>query len=273
MRCSVFINFINNLDINHELINIFKEIIKNYKDNTNKSISPIRLVQYYSRVNKRYRIGKQEDADEVLTYLIGNIDDIIKTEIKENRINDYIIKNDVKLSNMIDFLFSIGIKSYIKCLVCNNISHNKSNEYKISLGITDNNLDDLLDNFSKPEELNDENEYFCEKCKKKVKAIKIDKIIKTPKYLHIQLKRFENNLSKINKDVKIPVNININNVKYQLRGNIQHIGSSFGGHYIYNYNKNKSNNFEDWICLNDSSISSKNITNDINGGYVFLYVK
>ena len=31
MRCSVFINFISNLNIDHELIKIFKNFIKEYK--------------------------------------------------------------------------------------------------------------------------------------------------------------------------------------------------------------------------------------------------
>jgi ubiquitin C-terminal hydrolase len=285
MRCSVFINFINNLKIEHseaytpngyELIEIFKDFIKEYKNNSNSAISPIKLVKYYCKINNRYRLGSQEDADEVITYFIGEIDDIIKKEIKEGRAENIIIKGDITLDKMIDYLFGIHIKTVNKCSKCHKSFSNNSIEYKISVGINSDNLNEIIDNYSKVQELSGDNQYDCENCKTKVDAIRCEKIIKTPKYLHIQLKRFENNgrrLSKIDDEVKINTKIKINDSEYKLRGSVHHMGSINGGHYIYHYNKNKSDNFEDWICLNDSGISDKNVKNDINRGYIFLYVK
>ena len=54
MRCSVFITFISNLRIDSELINIFQEFIKEYKQNSGKLTSPIKLVKYYSKRNQNY---------------------------------------------------------------------------------------------------------------------------------------------------------------------------------------------------------------------------
>jgi uncharacterized UBP type Zn finger protein len=51
------------------------------------------------------------------------------------------------------------------------------------------------------------------------------------------------------------------------------MGSINGGHYIYNYNKNKLEDSNNWICLNDSGISITNIGSDLNKGFVYLFVK
>ena len=122
-----------------------------------------------------------------------------------------------------------------------------------------------------------DNQYYCNKCSKNVDALKMDKVIKTPKYLHVQLKRFERDGKgrhhKIDDPVTIPSKLKVNTIQYDLRGSVHHMGGINGGHYIYHYNKENESNFKDWICLNDSGISTKDVSNDINKGYVFLYVK
>ena len=87
-RCSVFINIISNLEIDHELIKIFKNTIEDYKKNSNGRISPLELVKYYAKLNSEYSIGSQDDAEEVVTLLIGKVDDIIKDEIKKGNITE-----------------------------------------------------------------------------------------------------------------------------------------------------------------------------------------
>jgi ubiquitin C-terminal hydrolase len=277
MRCSVFINFISELDIDNEYINIFKEIIIEYKKNSGKSISPIKLVKYYEKLNTNYSLGKQDDADEVITYLIGEIDDVIKKYIKEGKLENCVIKGDITMDKMMDYLFGVIIVTITKCLKCKNQTTYNVKEFKLSVALKDSdNLEEILDNYSQIENLNGDNRFYCNTCKKNVDAIKCDKILKTPKYLHIQLKRFENNgrrFSKINKNIKININQNICDNEYKLRGCVHHMGTYHGGHYIYNYNKNKNNNFNNWLCLNDGSISFTDITNTINDGYIYLYVK
>lgn len=181
---------------------------------------------------------------------------------------------------MIDYLFGIRIKTIVKCLSCNNVSTTETTEYKLSVGLKSddniNNLDEYIENYSTLEEMNGDNKYYCDNCKDYVVALKSDKIIKTPKYLHIHLKRFEHGQrrsTKISKDVMINSNIKMCDKSYQLRGCVYHMGSIAGGHYIYYYNKNKSHDYNDWICLDDSRISSKNVSSEINSGYIYLFVK
>lgn len=278
MRCSVFINFIENLNCSHELIVIFKEIISDYKKNNNGSISPIKLVKYYAKLNDNYSIGSQDDAEEVITLLIGKIDDIIKEEIKEGRLEDEILKGSISVKTMIEYLFGICFRTETKCTECNNISVYNVTEFKIRVGVSSKkNLNDIITGYSEIEKMEGNNQYYCNKCLKNVDAYKLDKVLKTPKYLHVQLKRFEKDgrgrQHKIDDAVEIPPKLKINTNIYDLRGSVHHMGGINGGHYIYHYNKNNNSNFKDWVCLNDSGISTKDVSSDINKGYVFLYVK
>lgn len=277
MRCSVFINFIENLNCSHELIKIFKEIISDYKKNNNRSISPMKLVRYYAKLNDNYSIGSQDDAEEVITLLIGKIDDIIKDEIKAGRLENEILKGSITIQTMISYLFGVVIQTQTKCLECNNISYYNVTEFKIRAPITNQHLNDIINSYSNVEKMEGDNQYFCNHCDKKVEAMKSDKVIKTPKYLHVQLKRFEKDgrgrQSKIDDPVSIPIKLNINDHEYNLRGSVHHMGGINGGHYIYHYNKKNEYSFKEWICLNDSGISTKDVSSDINRGYVFLYVR
>jgi ubiquitin C-terminal hydrolase len=278
MRCSVFINFIENINCSHELIQIFKEIISDYKKNNNSSISPIKLVKYYAKLNDNYSVGNQDDAEEVITLLIGKIDDVIKEEIKEGRLEDEILKGSITVRTMIEYLFGINIRTETKCSECNNVSVYNVIEFKIRVPVSSQkNLNEILTGYSNIEKMQGDEQYFCSNCNKKVDAFKLDKVLKTPKYLHVQLKRFETDSRrrqhKIDDPVIIPSKLKISTKDYDLRGSVHHMGSINGGHYIYHYNKNDESNFKNWICLDDSRISTKDITNDINKGYVFLYVR
>jgi ubiquitin C-terminal hydrolase len=281
LRCSVFVNVITSLEINHELIKIFKKIIEDYKQNSNSVISPLELVKYYSKLNSFYDIGSQDDAEEVVTLIVGKIDDIIKDEIKKGNLKNVVIKGDIKLDKIIDYLFGVNIVTSIKCLKCNHISNKNTTEFKIKIGmdkgVTDD-LNQLIANYSNVEEMNDENQYDCSNCKCKVDALKMDKITKTPKYLHIQLKRFikderRGRFSKIDSDIEVPFIITVSKVKYELRGSILHMGSYNGGHYTYLYNKNQNSEFNNWKYLDDNRVSNRDVSRDIKQGYLYLYVK
>ena len=47
-----------------------------------------------------------------------------------------------------------------------------------------------IENFLKPEKLENDNQYQCEECQKKVDALKGIKLSKSPKLLQISLSRF-----------------------------------------------------------------------------------
>jgi len=129
-------------------------------------------------------------------------------------------------------------------------------------------LDDLLHESQKIETLDKDNLWFCENCEKKVAAIKQHKIYKSPKYLVIHFKRFDNivvngnvNIVKLKNLVGYNEHIDIadlmirptQHTKYEIVGGINHMGEYQFGHYTcFAKNKNK------WYNYNDESVSEIN---------------
>ena len=89
-----------------------------------------------------------------------------------------------------------------------------------------------------------------------------------PNNIIIALKRFNNNSTKNNKDIDIPINWRHG---YKLKGGIVHIGSNFGGHYIYFGKKNGI-----FYIFNDSGIneiSNKDLNKLLKKSYILHYNK
>jgi len=95
--------------------------------------------------------------------------------------------------------------------------------------------------------------------------------------MFIGLKRFEHEyikllnrirVSKITHNVEMPDDIIINDVAYEIKGCIMHMGSLNGGHYVYFHKIDNK-----WVIFNDESISNVNNTNIQNNGYIYTYVK
>jgi ubiquitin C-terminal hydrolase len=203
--------------------------------------------------------------------------------------------------NFINDLYEGGTESVVKCLECNNESIRQDSYLDLSLPIRNEfekiynqSLEMAFDNFVKPEILEKDNQYFCEKCNKKVnQAAKFIRFNKFPKILFIQLSRFEfdfqtGDRKKIYDSVSFPLDLNLNkyigsegNI-YELFSIVIHSGTASGGHY-YAYIKS----FEDnkWYNFNDSSVSEISVEDitkiygsDKNAyasatGYVLMYRK
>ena len=90
-----------------------------------------------------------------------------------------------------------------------------------------------------------------------------------PNYLFIWLKRFNNDLNKLDQDLTIPLLWRHN---YELNGFICHTGNSIKhGHYVAFYKINKT-----WKFFNDSSvtdISENELTKYLNFAYILYYCK
>lgn len=91
--------------------------------------------------------------------------------------------------------------------------------------------------------LEGDNRYRCEKCRKLVQAHKRFLFHKLPQVLTIQLKRFTNDLRKLDKFIKYEAAMNLTKycdnqskqVQYELFGVVVHEGRmAFSGHY-YSY--------------------------------------
>jgi ubiquitin C-terminal hydrolase len=131
-------------------------------------------------------------------------------------------------------------------------------------------LSDLLDNYQKAEELDENNAWECSNCEKKVRALKQTKIYKHSKYLVFHFKRFKQIVVKGNVEIfKVKnlvgyeeiINIrhmmikNSDSTNYKLVGGINHIGAYEFGHFT-NFSKNNGK----WYNYNDSRVNEINCT-------------
>ena len=144
-------------------------------------------------------------------------------------------------------------------------------------------LINCFENFSKWEELDSTNEYYCISCKKKLKAKKKIEINRCPYILIIQLQRFNN---QIKQNIKIDFPIRGLNIEkyvknkeknkhknepmiYDLFGVCNHIGNAQKGHY---YAICKNIFTKKWYKYDDSSVSEIQESNIVNkDAYVLFY--
>mgnify|MGYP002624441291 FL=1 len=149
-------------------------------------------------------------------------------------------------------------------------------------------LKDAMDLFGNNNVLKDDDMWYCSKCQKHQIAKQKLQIYKAPKYLIVQLKRFNikksydgnSNFSgvKNNTFVNYPVkDLDLtkyivgpdkSNSKYNLYGVIQHFGSLNGGHYTA-LCKNQDN----WVDYNDSTIEFAKDNNPISQNAYILFYK
>ena len=148
-------------------------------------------------------------------------------------------------------------------------------------------LNDALDLFGKNNVLQDDDMWYCSKCQKHQVAKQNLQIYKAPRYLIVQLKRFnvkksydgntnfsgEKNNTFVNYPVKdldltkYIVGPDKSNSKYDLYGVIQHFGSLNGGHYTA-----MCKNQDNWVDYNDSRIDFVKGNNPISqNAYILFY--
>ena len=216
-----------------------------------------------SKTFNQFQINVQSDASEFLLCFFELIENNLN-KIETNFYKDY---NNNKLY---EYLFNCKIISEIRCLETNEKFQVKESEKFLTLPIPDNDnvtFNDCLKEYLKVENLDEDNLYFNEKINKLVKATKQIKILNTPKYLFIILKRFDNFLNKIDKDVLIGNEIKINNCNYNIIGFIIQIGNLNGGHYISCIKRNNI-----WYLCNDDNISTiDDISLLIKKSYILLF--
>ena len=248
------------------------------------TIKPILFKKRLDITNDNFHGFTQHDCCEFLIYLLNNIHINLSSKVK--------IKYSGTPKNLRDRLYIKSLESWgdnfnkeyselVPLLFGQNkiIMKNKKNKntylfecYNIlSLSIINClTLYDCFDKFISKETLNDHNDYI----------LKYEKLWRLPKYLFIQLKRFNNN-HKLNNFISFPLNnldlqkysdsYEKNNCMYNLIGVVHHYGNINFGHYI-SFIKDEENK---WFCCNDNDVSEINnfkniITNDV---YLLLYQK
>ena len=137
-------------------------------------------------------------------------------------------------------------------------------------------IDDCFNEFKKPEILDEQNKWYCSKCKEHVQATKILEIYRAPPVFVINLKRFKHGGrqrsfsmfggsslgERINADVDFPLEgLDLSkhvisaqgkgqNLIYDCFAVSNHMGGLGGGHYTA-YAKNPK--YNKWFSFNDSS--------------------
>ncbi len=269
VNCTVLSKVILSQTFRSDKLNIYKKFLLNYR-NSSDAISPNEIKLLVGEKNNKFLNFQQHDSHEFLIHLIEVIEDELKKEYQDSKTEILGIKLEDFMSN----IFDTTVSSIIYSDEINEKSKTRTGEKILSLPIpntSNSTLDDCINLYTKIEKLTGDSQWFSEKEKRKVDAYKRLYLKSLPKYLLIQLKRF-NFFSFSNKndtDVTVPLEFEIKNYKYELRGIIYHMGGANGGHYISIIKQN-----DKWFACNDNSVNEiNNITNFLKKGYTYLFVK
>ena len=271
VNCTVLTKVILSQSFKSEALNTYKKFLIEYKTcKEGNSISPIDIKNLVGTKDKKFLNFQQHDSHEFLINLMELLEDELKKEYQETKSSIL----GIKLEDLMSNIFDTTVSSIIYSEETEEKSKNRIGEKILSLPIPNSrnvSLDDCLDLYTKIEKLTGDSQWHSEKENRKVDAYKRLYLKSLPKYLLIQLKRFTffSSSNKNNNDVIVPTELKIKNHKYELRGIIFHMGGAGGGHYISIIKLN-----DKWYACNDNSVSEiNNISNFLNKGYTYLFVK
>lgn len=262
-------------------------------------------IKYLSKLDNFKRFGRFQQADsfeflaelldllsEYLRYKI-QIEIVSKVDEKDLDSIDKIrlrycnhIKETLKYTSIIDEQLRGYFRASVTCAHndCDYISEKFEPFITLSLPIKGmNTLEECLQNYVKPIKLDVENQWFCEKCKRKSQAEKKLSIWNTSEYLIISYKRYVNTMIatvKDNHDITAPFNeldlsLFVEDNKqteniYDLCAVTVHSGNMNNGHYVIA--RKMGNSLKNWTVFNDSTVvnvEEQNINN--KNAYYLVY--
>lgn len=274
----------------------YVNLIHNLLNTNNNNINPIKLKNALGLINNQYNTFAQNDAYEVLKYIIDALH--IGSSFPVNIRHEGTPKNDMDMlqiesikswatffkdqySILLDAFYGQFFTS-IKCKNCGFVSHTFEPFNSISVPVIDvvqlNTLETCLNKFCKIETLDSSNKWKCDKCSKLTNAEKQILIWRSPHYLIIHLKRYKGTkyFDKVDHDITFNINqinmgpyvINYTKKKelYECCGIINHVGSSLNSGHYYSYCKNNGK----WFNFNDANISPINNV-DTKNAYVIVF--
>ena len=306
-----YINSIMNKNFYSKKDNIDKLFVKEWCDlynlmwKKNVIVSPnrfIKIIQMISRKknNEMFAGFDQNDSTEFMYFILDMFHNTLKEygeTIYNQRIN--LLKNHFKNNHsgfvkyfnsvhennysIIDQLFGIYYRvDYIEESTGKCLSSKYEKFYIIDLALTNLSVSECMDSHFEDENLNKENnnQYYNDKKNEYIDVIKRTSIYYNPKYLIIQLKRWNYNLRKNQRIIDYEIdNMDIEkyicddfknklNTNYELCGIINHSGNVFGGHY-FSYVKNENNKWYEFNDANVNEIQNKKILGNKN--YCLIY--
>ena len=294
------VDFKKNINVKNNILFIqnFYTLIRDYCQNNNKTITPQKLLKSIQSLNNDFEGFNQHDSQEILLLILDIIHENLKYDIDinyqgtpKNDTDKLVIESIDALSKILNYKYSIvnelffGMYYYqYKSIEKNSLDMIVSKKFEhfnnLTLEFNGNNLIENLDIFFKNELL--DTELYHDESKKKYKVSKNIKIVNSPKYLFITLKKYNNFNKKHNNQYTFPLfNLDFSKYclgydqyecNYDLLGAICHQGNLDYGHYYTILNNNNT-----WYTLNDDNISIFNIEKNkdrlYNDAYVLLYMK
>jgi ubiquitin C-terminal hydrolase len=246
-HCDILTCFIKDNRLNKNLSSCYQDFLEEY-DSAKKYFSPRDLKNTIGDKFKIFRGYGQQDSHEFMI----NFLDMLEEDLKKENISD---ENKTIVSD----LFDCKVKTIIKSTETSEKSVKTEKVRFLCVSIPDKKritLEDCLLHFIKRETMEDDNMWEAPSGDKQ-KAEKVSAIIKFPKYLIFQIKRYSFNYGS---GRKLSTNIDVTekwesilfpkNMFYELKGFIFQNGSLLGGHYVA-YVKIEGT----WYCFNDSNVT------------------
>ncbi len=221
---------------NNEIVELFDEIKSEIAIEDNKKgkiYRPIKLLGYFkSKIDSFVGFQQQDSHDFLMSFI------------------------DLCFQDSDPYIYG-KTSTKVKCVECENISQRIEDYSTINLFVSDEptNLVNLIKGYLKIEHNNDQNNlYRCDRCNKNtISMSKID-LKKVPQRLIFVLKRYNNDGSKKQTEVDIPMSLNlfVDQVtnRYSLTGVVCHVGTYNKGHYYSDIKIDK-----DWYQFDDELIN------------------
>ena len=140
------------------------------------------FANWIKELSPMFTIGRQEDPSEFLIFFIDHLIEWLKSDVS--------FVGHVP-STVIHHIFGLLIQSTSKCRICSGQTVSKNWDSVLSIPVASHsNVTEALDNFFSAEEMNGENLYQCDACRKRVPATKTVQITKASPVVFIHLRRF-----------------------------------------------------------------------------------
>jgi ubiquitin C-terminal hydrolase len=119
------------------------------------------------------------------------------------------IKNIKRAYFVLDFLFGGKFEGKVSCKSCGHESFHYDVFFDISLPIKGNSLCSSLKTYFEPENMGENEAYYCGACEKTSAAVKNSRICMMPKYLILHLKRVVFGEEKISRFIEYPLELDL----------------------------------------------------------------
>ncbi|KAF7683357.1 putative ubiquitin carboxyl-terminal hydrolase 8 [Astathelohania contejeani] len=227
-----------------------------------KSVLVVPKTFLMTHISKYFDIKSQQDAHEFFLQLSQWIHDS----------HTSMSFNNIECTCIIHNSFFGILKNILICSDCNTKSIIDEGYVCISLHIDDSteSISDSLAKFMMEEVLIEE--LNCNTCSKKTKFTRKIVFSSYPSLLCFHLKRFElknKRIKKIDKFIKYPTTLKIENISYELTGVLCHKGNMSSGHYFTYIGQGQK-----WIKCDDDIIKTVSLDNVLNSeAFMLLYNK